>query len=352
MTIIESVWSCVMMEEKNKKWGDSNLIEREPEFLGTKIFDVVDGQSNDNKIIGHTNKWCRLADISYIQDYILDVKNNPSSAFQSCFTNEEIMNGNIPKHVSVYIKEMVDDKRVDVEVIACFIMNYFGLPTAYNTNITGIKDGDGKNYLMSVDFLRKNEELVLLQDLIENRNDYFDINVRMLYDGDFKINLSMIQKLLKNKLNSEDIAYTKKDIDEFMSYLVSSTLVRAFLMGDADFKNENAGIIIDKGKKTFRPVPNFDYERCFIGEYMNYAKVLETIFSTLVEIHDESPVEYEKFISKLNEFMKANSSGKSKCSEIINYVIKDKQKADDLIREISRNFKEIMRVSEKCAEKY
>lgn len=322
-----------------------------PIFWGVKDFDFVDEQSEQNKLDGHTNKWCEMADKSYFEDYIFDVKNNPNSSFQTCLTREEIINDYIPEHFSVFIKEMPNETQVDVEILASRIMNYFGLSTSYNTGILGKQGNEIKNYLMSVDFLRFGDELVLIEDLQHEENqNWFNFDVRWFSKGDFKENIEVTAELVKNKLMKENIDFTKKDIDKFISFVVSSMLVRSFLMGDSDFHTNNVGILINSKTQSFRPIPNFDYECCFNRDITNYTN-LGTIFQSLPEIKELFPNEYDDFIEKMQKFIKPRTKSVSDCELIAYQQIRDDEIRERFINQICLNAGQILQATPQQVEK-
>lgn len=322
-----------------------------PIFWGVKNFDFVDEQSEHNKLDGHTNKWCEMADRSYFEDYIFDVKNNPNSCFQTCYTKEEIINDYIPEHFSVFIKEMPNETQVDVEILASRIMNYFGLSTSYNTGILGKQGNEIKNYLMSVDFLRVGDELVLIEDLQHEENqNWFNFDVRWFSKGDFKENIEATAELVKNKLMKGNIDFTKKDIDKFISFVVSSMLVRSFLMGDSDFHTNNVGILINSKTQSFRPIPNFDYECCFNRDITNYTN-LGTIFQSLPEIKELFPNEYDDFIEKMQKFIKPRIKSVSDCELIAYQQIKNDEIRERFINQICLNAGQILEANPQQVEK-
>lgn len=322
-----------------------------PDFFGIRDFDLVDETSKDNWLAGHSNKWCELADRRFFENFIGYIKNNPNSSFQICYDTDKILKGEVPHSVSVFIKEMTRESRVEAEIFASHIMNYFGLPTSFNTRIVGNNGKGMKNYLMSVDFLRSNEKLVLLEDLIgENMRNWISLDVRHYLEGDFEYNIKLIKKLLSEKLKEEEINYTQKDVDEFVSFLVSSMLVRTFLLGDSDFQIQNTGILINDKNKTFRPIPNFDFECSFAASYIN-RDTLDTIFQTLPEIQAMFPHEYDEFIKKMNELTKENKDGESLCSLLAKHYVNKSEFRDSFLNRINLNKTEILGSSELQQEK-
>lgn len=322
-----------------------------PAFFGIEDFDFVDETSEHNWLTGHSKKWCELADRRFFEDFIRYMKNNPNSSFQICYDTDKIVKGEVPHSISVFIKEMSRESKVEAEIFASHIMNYFGLPTSFNTRIIGNNGKEMKNYLMSVDFLRPNEKLVLLVDLTgENMENWVNLDVRHFLEGDFENNIKLIRKLLHETLDEEKINYSQKDIDEFMSFLVSSMLVRTFLLGDSDFLIQNTGILINEKNKTFRPIPNFDFECSFASNYYN-RESLDTIFETLPEIQAMFPNEYSEFIEKMNKLTRNNKNGESLCGLLAKHYVNKGEIRDSFVNRININKAEILRVSEQFIEK-
>lgn len=322
-----------------------------PIFWGVKDFDFVDEKSEQNRLNGHTYKWCEMAERSYFEDYIFDVKYNPNSCFQTCYSKEKVINDEIPQHFSVFIKEMANESKVEAEILASHIMNYFGIPTSYNTRIAGKNNKGIKYYLMSVDFLSVGDNLVLIDDLkLDEKQKWFDLDVRSFSIGDFEKNIKAIENMLKNKLQKENLEFTQKDIDRFISFIVSSMLVRSFLLGDSDFHTNNMGVLINSNTHTFRPIPNFDYECCFNRDVTNYTN-LGTIFQSLPEIRELFPNEYDDFIEKMQKFLKPRTKKVSDCELIAYQRIRDDVIRERFINQIYMNARQILQVTPHQVEK-
>lgn len=240
----------------------NDIIRDVPMIDGIKDFDFVDEFSKENSVQGFCEKWCVLAHSSLIQDMLDEIKQNPKSGYQACFTGEEIVNGEIPEYCSAILK-VSDDLQLECEMLGSKILNLYGLPVAYNT---GVKvenfAGREEKYILSVDFIQKNEDFIDLND-ISTANSYADL--KRFYRYGIKNTMKIAINNLKNYLNDNGINYTKQDIASYESFLVSSMLVRNYLLGDADFRNGNAGILVNKENKTFRPAPNFDFGELLYG---------------------------------------------------------------------------------------
>ena len=140
---------------------------------------------------------------------------------------------------------------------------------------------------------------------------------------------------LKTYLDSEGINYTEKDIEDYKIFLFNSILTRIILLGDVDLRNGNAGILIDVKNKTFRPLPNFDMEKCF----STIAK--SNRFSYLKEFYELYPKEYDVFIHKMLELFEPTKRGLPLYEAIARKSIREESVASSIMYELYVSASEI-----------
>ena len=294
-----------------------------PRRHGISDFDFVDQSSQENLLAGYAGKYCVKVDISLLRDLVKEIKTNPNSSYQTCYTNKQIREDDITTYFSAIIKEpncLID---IESEVLGSRILNYFGIPVVYNRRIDrAIPRYSTEHYLISVDAIRQNERLVLLKELIPVGAGVVDIN--NFEQNGLKKTLDVLGEHLKNYLDAEGINYTNKDIDDFKHYTCDSLRIRRLLLGDIDLRNGNCGVLLDLKKKTFRPFPNFDMEMCHaFHDTLNY--------NAVKQIYDYDPEGFERFIAKMMEFFQFDENKNSDCIKLIYKNIRDKKMADGFI---------------------
>ncbi|MBR3885892.1 MAG: hypothetical protein IKJ33_05505 [Clostridia bacterium] len=314
-----------------------------PNMRGVKDFDFVDEGTKDNEFVnmlsGYSVKYCVRANVMLLRDLIREIKSNPNCSYQTCYTNKEIINDDIPEYFSVFMKEPDSLFAVEADVFASRILNYFGLPVAYNRRIDKATRHYGTTkYVMSVDMIRKNEKLVLLSDIVPFKAH---IDIGKFNRNGLKDTLEFIGEYLKIYLEKEGIGYTEKDIEEYKKYLAMSVLERYMLMADTDFRNGNTGILIDTKNKSFRALPNFDMEKCF-GTIAN-----ESRFDDLKSFYELYPEDYDEFISKMFNLFKEPEKGESLDVKIARKSVRNESVANAMLFEMYNSAGEIWRETEK-----
>lgn len=286
-----------------------------PKFRGVKDYDFVDETSQENKVAGHASKWFVRLNKMYFKNLINEIKNNSNSTYETCYGNDEIKKNNIPEYISVLIKEPDRELELDADVFGSRVLNYFGLPVVFNRRIDkALPYFSTSKYLVSVDFLRPNEEFIQLNDIVEFGKG---IDIKRFDINGMKNTISSILPYLESTLKEKGVRYAKKDLENFENYLVASTLVRVILLGDDDYRNGNVGILINTKDKTFRPVPNFDMEKSFI--YRGCDNKLKKLSS----FYNEYPDIFDDFIQKMYDFVVDDGSGESDCSKLAKRSLKN-----------------------------
>lgn len=307
-----------------------NEIYAAPKFYGMEDFDFVDSGSSENLLNGRSNKWCvRVNGKMYFSDLIQEMKNNSKSSYGTCFTKEEFLEDNIPEYFSVILKQPQDKEFRDSEVFASRILNYFGVPVVYNRAINKSFAKRGSEYfLMSVDFLRKNERFIKLCDIM-NYPELKDIKRLSVYGT--KNVVDGIVSTLEKTLSFLNIDVNKKEMDALKRDLVYSILVRYVLLADSDYRNGNSGFLYNVNTKSIRSAPNFDMEEIFNGGFVSSRGIGEERFKELEIICNEYPEIYCDFITKLASILKKDKKGVSKLQKLAYSAYENKDFAEWVI---------------------
>lgn len=312
-----------------------------PKFRGVKDYDFVDEHSDANKVVGHSSKWFVRINRMYFKEMIKDVQKNFSSSYETCYTKNEIQENNVPEYISVLIKEPDRELELDADVFGSRVLNNFEIPVVFNRRIDkAIPRYPASKYLVSVDFLRPNEEFVPLNEIVEFGKG---IDIKKFEGNGLKKTISNILPYLEKTLKENGVRYSEKDIDDFEKYLVSSFLVRVILLGDDDFRNGNVGILINRKDSAFRPAPNFDMEKSFI--YRGCDDKLRRI----PEIFREYPDIFEDFIQKMYNLVVDDGNGESNCSKIAKKTLKNETHRRIFVNCIYGRASEIL---EKCKQMF
>ena len=319
---------------KNFTRTDESILRKIPNMRGVKDFDFVDESSRSNRLTGYSDKYCVRAHVMLLRDLVKEILINPNSSYQFCYTTEEIMTGSFPEYFSVLMKQPDSLHAVESEVFASRLLNYFGVPVVYNRRIDkGYPHYESSKYVMSVDMIRRNEKLVLLNDFVPLTGHY-DVS---RYDRNgLKETLDMNCHYLKAYLDSEGINYTEDDIENYKLFLFNSILIRIMLLGDMDLRNGNAGILIDIKNKTFRPLPNFDMEKSF-STLANSNR-----FSYLKEFYDLYPKEYDEFIRKMIGLFEPTKRGLPLYEVIARKSMREESVANSIMYKLYTSASEIL----------
>ena len=313
-----------------------------PKMRGIKDFDFVDETSVKNKVGGQATKWCVRANKMYFRDLIKEIKNNSNSSYETCYTKNEIEQGNIPEYFSVVIKEPESECSIDADVFGSRILNYFGVPVAYNRRIDkAYPNYSSDKYLMSVDFLRPNETFVELSEVISFGEG---MEIKWFARKGMDRVIECIDFYLDKYLRERNIKFNEGDIAKYNSYFISSLLTRVYLMNDNDFRNGNIGIILNKKEKSFRPAPNFDLEKCFSFKEDGLK------FNLVADIYKKFPNEYADFIYRTYQFVVDDGTGESDCSKLAKKSIKNSDHAVEFINNIYKNASQILKTAEELVK--
>lgn len=324
-----------MQDKKYKKFvkeqgiTDISLVSERnfPEIEGVEDFTHIGKDAL--QLEGYSPKWAGRVDKSKLDELVNEVLNNQDCCYQTCYTNDAFQ-GYVPKFFSAIIKRHDFGTEVDCDVFGSRMMNYFGLPTVFNLRLDSTiteKDNIIRKcpYLISIDFIRENEEFYDLYDVYSGRN--FDIE--NVFETGLERTIKVNSKLLKIFLDNHDINYSEDEIENFKRFLAKSIVVRSIFLGDKDFRNANAGILINNKTQSFRPAPNHDF---------NYLLKYEKIDGDGLKIVDEYSKlyseDYAELFDRLLELINKSGGKTSLLEELSGKCFKDgydKQKARSII---------------------
>lgn len=308
----------------NTEWDETYVI---PNIAGISPFTLVDQGSKENLVAGMSEKYCLRAKKELFPELNEEMKNNPNCAYDTCFTKEEYKN-NSNSTYSIILKE---DKVLDIEceVLGSRIFNFYGLPTVYNKRFDE-KRGKAvvNSYVASVDCLKPNERFFDLYDIAFIGGG----NLLSIQAEGLDKTIDGIAGAVAKFLDKNQIAYTKNELLNFKSFLVYSYMVRVLLLNDSDYRNGNAGIIINEKDNYFRPFPNFDFNLLFDLETSDdMLKLIEDIALSYPDVLDDFLAKTEKFV------LKEYKSKESPCEEIFNEAVKRKTARENLINKFYSN---------------
>lgn len=313
-----------------------------PELDGVEDFTHI--SQNALLLDGYSPKWAGRVDKSKLDELIYEIQCNPNCSYETCYT-KDAFEGYVPAKFSAIIKHLEFDSEVDSDVFGSRALNFFEIPTVYNLRI----DGDGgstdkfcrdNSYLVSVDFIRENEEFYDLYDVYSGMS--FDI--QYVFENGLERTINVNSKLLKIFLKNKQINFTEKDIENFKSVLAKSIIARTIVLGDKDFRNANSGILLNKKSGTFRSAPNHDFN--FI---LKFDKINGDGLRVIDEYSRLYPDDYADLFDKLLEFI--DKSGKKRLSQL-ELIAKDSFKDEyDRQRAVTIVFNNIRQIADFEMEK-
>lgn len=291
-----------------------------PKISGITPFTLVDQSSKENLVSGIATKYCLRAKKELLSELNDEMKNNPICSYDTCFTKEEYKNNSISSY-SIFLKEepILD---IECEVLGSRIFNFYGIDTVYNKRIDVKRSkSTTDSYVLSVDCLKPNERFFDLFEVAFLRGG----NLLSIHADGVDKTIDGIAVALCRFFDKNEIKYTQKQIDDYKSFLVYSYIIRVLLLGDNDYRNGNAGIIVNEKDKTFRAFPNFDFNLLFDSEQTeNKLNIIDDIAVSYPKVLDDFLLKTEKFLSKRVK------SEESACESIFKESIKRKTARENL----------------------
>ncbi len=240
---------------------------RYKEFATEELLDFY-GEYGSEPLTGHCYKsFYRYADGSPIEFLVDELNETPKTGFVT-YMDEALVNGDVPKNVSVLVKTM-RVREVMRETIASQILGTLGVPSCFNFAINPTKGWEKERLLASVDFVSYGEDFSTFLDL--------DISVA---------DLEMTLKILDHDyelLGKEKLEVLKEDY-------IKSYLYRALLLCDFDFCEYNIGVL--RKDKYNAKIINFDFENSFGESAMGMRQDIDFDF-----IRRKYPQVFKKFMA-------------------------------------------------------
>lgn len=295
-------------------------------------YDQVIYDSN-NKLNGGRTKNFIICSSRFFVDCFREIRDNRDCSYVT-YLNDVVKSGYNPKYVSCLEKN--GNNNSIREVLACRIMNYFGVATTFET----LAKRENKLKVLSIDFNYKDFEYYSFNDIEIN----FNLSLEAVIDRiRQKLNLFYISsKFPISKLNESEFHHkTLKFIEDF----VMTYLVRKLLLGDRDFFGHNIDISVNKQTGDFLLGPNYDYEYTFNPDDLTF----ETTEDLIKYVIADYPEVFEIFIQKLLQLMSASLQhrGNLICDDLLDNVFKFKSsKLSKLKDNLLRRYEEICEVME------
>lgn len=282
---------------KNNKQQFNNPFEYKEYFVGDDGYEEYDEYIDDN-LLGVRKKNFLRVDNACLQQFISELKNNKNASYIT-YVNDSVKEGYLLSKMSAMVKkyeysedvkyndELKPEELLCREVLGSQMLNYYGVPTVFNSGVYSYKDGVRNFSLVSLDFMSEGDEFLNLRDE--------DVNI-LDWSTNFMQSLNNLRKYL-NKMKG--IHYLKKE--KIMEDFVYSYLVRNIVLRDIDFRDRNMGIIVNNDKKTYQFI-NFDYEYCFEKPLIEYdTRYYNVVVHDMKFIQEAYSKVYEKFIKKTLE---------------------------------------------------
>lgn len=248
------------------------------------------------------------------------------------------------KYLSVLLKEERFGefrKNTPIEVIGANIANALNVPTVYNKSF----NYNGRDYLASIDFVGKDEEIVELDETGEASKYLDDANFQQWY--------VFLTEVIGGKLKTE--GGRNEQSDKIISGFVKMYLLKNLLFQDIDFYPRNIKLLYNRKTKEYKFAPSFDYE------YIMSGSLRKDLYQTLLE--EDFEFLMEKFPSELHDFMadleklcfKNGEYDNSKLFSILKKQLKDEVNAnyylgshlDNNIMTMQSLYNEMLKRSEK-----
>ena len=238
-------------------------------------------------------------------ELIAELRNNSKCSY-STYLNDLITEDNyFPRYVSVLVKQRLDQKYADVEVIVSRILNEFGCPTVFNSlqkteeeielsrYSNGNKEKITQYNIFSVDFMKENEEFVSLGDIGMGRGFTF----QSLESWD-KFSTTCLTRFLP-KISEDNILSFRRD-------LYKTYVCRLLLLGDVDLDAYNQGLCYNKNTQECRLSPSHDFEFCFSASLRD--ELMQALLNNaMIKYIKEFPADLKELMAQVSS---ARNNGK------------------------------------------
>ena len=341
-----------MVEINGKKYvsplDDSGRIGKDIE--GLEEFEFVE---KSKKLEGRLQKRFVKLSSNYFSKFISEIQNNPNSSYETYLDNDEIRRGIYPNNFSVLLKYNTNDMAelsgganemlsyIKAELCAPAIMNALGVKTVYNSIL--VESSGYAQYVMSIDAVRPDEEIFVLNDFIScNFADWVGTGIDIVKQYSTFL-LERECGVKKEELSSEKY---KRMFDELRDEVMVRYLANVVVLGNNDYNARNYAILLNRKTKQVRTFPCFDYEFCFNGCYLK--PLIEENIAEMVKIN---PKLVDDFAKKLEELVSFESNGKTRLRNILNKTLQTPDENEFYEYIVSRNIETFFETYDKVLGK-
>ena len=269
-----------------------------PAIEDIAIQELDDNLENRN-LKGYREKRHFVVNSECFQGLIDELKSNDECSYV-IHCGEQVKKDKMsPQSLQVVLKESRTDRSIR-EVVSSRLMNYFGVSTTYDTLV---QNGDDLSVL-SVDFVQKESEVMLLHDLgfvLENNLMVDDANLRRTMDRLYNRNKHIDHRKIVAK--SEFDAQKEKIVEEYLT----SFVLRRFVLKDGDFYSNNCAALVSYDM-SIGSLLNFDFDDTL---YEKFVDSKEYKLEQMKYIATNYPFVFKKIIAKLDSLLNINSETKS-----------------------------------------
>lgn len=237
----------------------------------------------------------------FLRELFDEIKNNPECSYVTYlndFIKENYDGKTLPiKSVSVLVKDVPYGKETGgyMEEVVSRLGNVFGVAVPFNKYVKG-EDGD---YILSVDFIGKNERFDNLNkyftdyDLIERYN--ISDSDDSLYQNSVGNNFSLEEEWYKNFMGYPRNLATKEPLSDkqkeklFIDF-IPRYLFRKWVVSDYDLYSRNEGVLYNNQTGEFKTL-SYDFEYAFSYMYDVFQLAHDIVF-----LMKKYPNELDKFV--------------------------------------------------------
>ena len=303
---------------------------------GLEEFELVE---KSGKLEGRLKKRFVRLSSNYFSKFIDEIQTNPGSSYETYLDNDEIRKGKYPNNFSALLKYNTNDMAqmtggeneimscIKAELCAPAIMNELGIKTVYNSIL--VETSGYAQYVMSIDAVRPDEEIFVLNDFIScNFADWIGSGLDIVRQYATFL-LERECGVTKEELESKKY---KKMFEELQDEFLVRYLANVVVLGNSDYNARNYAILVNKKTKQVRTFPCFDYELCFNGCYLK--TMIEENLAEMLKINSKL---VEDFAKKLKKISTVEDNGKTKLRNILNQTLQIDIENDFFDFIVSRN---------------
>ncbi len=305
---------------------------------GLRDYDLVDLKTTENKVSGHMQKKFAMLAQKYFKEYFETIKRvYPNGSFVTYLEDENVLSGAVPQNLSVLIKE-IRPNHIDMfstynslysEVLCPHIFNFFGEKTVFNS----VACHDGRFFVLSIDFIKKNQRFFNAADLNEELMFLKRVPVEENL-ASLREKIDVLKQKIKIYYGDKQIVVDEKKLEEDFLF---NYLMRVFLIADIDYAAKNYGFIYNILTGEVETAPAFDFEFGFMS--VNYKS--EESDAILKYIYDIYPNVINRFMAKVKAFIN-EKDGESVAKTMIYKYVPDKDNAGAIFEIVRMNAANLM----------